>query len=71
MDGSFSNLAPTGCTQWFYGEVEGQIQSFNFNGGQHLANQNQNICIRYIFFHYNEHSSKQKSNAYQILFFLI
>jgi len=42
----FSNLAPTGCTQWFYGEVEGQIQSFNFNGGQHLANQNQNICIR-------------------------
>jgi hypothetical protein len=48
MDGPFSNLAPTGCTQWFYGEVEGQIQSFNFNGGQHLANQNQNICIRYI-----------------------
>ena len=42
----FDNLAPSGCTQWFYGETEGQIQTFNFNGGIHLANQNQNICIR-------------------------
>ena len=71
MDGPFSNLAPTGCTQWFYGEVEGQIQSFNFNGGQHLANQNQNICIRYSFFTIMNTHHWEKSNANQILFFLI
>jgi len=42
----FNNLAPTGCTQWFFGATEGQIQTYNFNGKLHLANQNQNICIR-------------------------
>lgn len=41
-----NNLAPSGCTQWFFGTTEGQIESFNFNGKLHLANQNQNICIR-------------------------
>ncbi len=42
----FSNLAPQGCTQYIFGEEEGMISSYNFKGGDHLANQNQKICIR-------------------------
>ena len=43
----FSNeLAPTGCTQYHFGEISGTVQSFNYVGGTHLANQNQLICIR-------------------------
>ncbi len=42
----YSNLAPTGCTQYIFGESEGEIQSYNFKGNEHLANQNQKICIR-------------------------
>jgi len=43
----YENLAPKGCLQYFYGtKGEGAIKSFNFDGGVHLANQNQNICIR-------------------------
>ncbi|XP_059097989.1 uncharacterized protein LOC131892220 [Tigriopus californicus] len=40
-------LAPQGCTQYITNPLGmGMVQTFNFNGGQHLANQNQNICIR-------------------------
>jgi len=40
------NLAPDGCLQYYYGSTTGMIQTFNYEGGMHLANQNQNICIR-------------------------
>ena len=40
------NKAPSGCTQWHFGSAIGVIKNFNFDGGIHLANQNQNICIR-------------------------
>eukprot|EP00095_Tigriopus_kingsejongensis_P009430 maker-scaffold305_size215425-snap-gene-1.13 protein:Tk09430 transcript:maker-scaffold305_size215425-snap-gene-1.13-mRNA-1 annotation:"PREDICTED: uncharacterized protein LOC101744434" len=41
-------LAPPGCSQFIYGAPAeaGIVETFNFVGGQHLANQNQNICIR-------------------------
>ncbi len=40
-------LAPKGCLQYFYGNGgEGDVVSFNFNGKLHLANQNQNACVR-------------------------
>lgn len=40
-------LPPDGCTQYFF-DVSGMgtVQTYNFDGEQHLANQNQNICIR-------------------------
>ncbi len=38
-------LAPDGCTQYFLGST-GTVQTFNFDGGLHLANQNQAICVR-------------------------
>lgn len=41
-----SNLAPSGCTQYYYGSSTGLLKSYNFDGGYHLANQRQNICIR-------------------------
>jgi len=40
------NLAPRGCTQYFYGSDSMVVQTFNYDGGQHLANQNQQICVR-------------------------
>ena len=40
------NLAPDGCTQYFFGSASQTVQTFNFAGGQHLANQDQNICVR-------------------------
>merc|ERR1719323_2180018 len=43
---NYENLAPTGCTQYFYGDDEGIVKSFNYDGGQHLANQNQKVCFR-------------------------
>lgn len=42
----YHNLAPDGCIQYFYGGTTGTVQTFNFEGGLHLANQNQNICVR-------------------------
>ena len=46
----YSNLAPSGCTQYFF-DVDGMgmLKTFNFDGGVHLADQNQKICIRYDF----------------------
>lgn len=45
-DCEFNNLAPKGCTQYFFGSNSQQVQTYNFDGGIHLANQNQNICVR-------------------------
>ena len=42
----YNNLAPKGCTQYFFGAESGTVMSYNFEGGTHLANQNQQICIR-------------------------
>lgn len=42
----YHNLAPDGCLQYFYGSVSGNVQTFNFEGGTHLGDQDQNICIR-------------------------
>jgi len=44
----FENLAPEGCTQYFFGPTQktGIVKTFNFDGGTHLSDQNQNICVR-------------------------
>ena len=41
-------MAPTGCTQYFFGATSNSVQSYNYNSGngQHLANQDQQICVR-------------------------
>jgi hypothetical protein len=41
----YTNAAPPGCTQYVWGPATGVVQTYNF-GNQHLANQNQKICIR-------------------------
>ena len=41
-----NSLAPVDCTQYYFGQTSGTIHSYNFNGGLHLAKQNQLICIR-------------------------
>jgi len=49
-DGGFENLAPPGCTQYFWDkeDTDGELYSYNWNGGngRHLADQKQVICIR-------------------------
>ncbi|XP_059081472.1 uncharacterized protein LOC131879228 [Tigriopus californicus] len=42
----YDNLAPSGCTQYHFGTGNGIVKSFNFDGGAHLANQEQKICVR-------------------------
>jgi len=43
----YTNLAPSGCDQYYYGpEAANRVQSFNYDGGKHLANQRQTICVR-------------------------
>ena len=44
----YSNLAPSGCTQYYFGSTTASVETYNFNGGngQHLANQRQQICVR-------------------------
>ncbi|ODN04352.1 Tolloid-like protein 1 [Orchesella cincta] len=37
--------APTGCLQYFTG-VSGVVESFNFQGGMHLANLDYSACVR-------------------------
>merc|ERR1712004_173186 len=41
-------LAPSGCTQWYTGAGPAHVRTFNYDGGsgQHLANQDQTICVR-------------------------
>lgn len=44
---TYNNLAPAGCTQFYFGEDgDHQVQTYNFKKGNHLANQKQKICIR-------------------------
>ncbi len=43
----YQNLAPEGCTQYYFGSTSNTVNSFNFYGGTHLADQNQNICVRW------------------------
>lgn len=45
-DCNYSNLAPDGCTEYFYGSSTDLLTSYNFAGGTHLADQNQVMCIR-------------------------
>jgi len=50
-DRGYTNLAPFGCTQYHWkqdsdSDGKGNIKSFNWQGGYHLANQKQVICIR-------------------------
>jgi len=50
-DSGYDNLAPFGCTQYFWkqdsdSDGKGTIQSYNWGGDKHLADQNQVICIR-------------------------
>jgi len=41
------NLAPAGCTQYFFGDDSGTVKTYNYAGNNyHLANQNQVQCIR-------------------------
>ena len=43
----FVNRAPPGCTQWHRGNSgNGQIKTFNYDQGLHLANQHQIMCVR-------------------------
>lgn len=44
----YENLAPFGCTQYFFGGDTGTVMSYNFQGGVHLASQNQNVCVRFV-----------------------
>jgi len=44
---SSPNKAPTGCLQWFTGTSGvGIVTTFNYAGGEHLADQVQTICFR-------------------------
>jgi len=50
-EATYDNLAPFGCTQYFWkqdsdSDGKGTIQSYNWSGAKHLADQNQVICIR-------------------------
>ncbi len=45
----YENLAPSGCTQYFFGALSGLVRSYNYKSSteqQHLANQKQVICVR-------------------------
>ena len=41
-------MAPDGCTQYFFGQTTDIVKTYNFSGGQHLASQDQNICVRQL-----------------------
>ena len=41
-------MAPDGCTQYFWGQTTDTVKTYNFSGGQHLASQDQNICVRFV-----------------------
>ncbi len=45
---NFKNLAPQGCTQYFFDSTFNNVQSYNYDNGNgvHLANQDQHICVR-------------------------
>ena len=66
MECGSSNLAPAGCTQYFYGNDAGTVKTYNYAGGLHLANQQQVQCIRrekgleYVFWLFSQIFSHQK-----------
>ena len=41
-------LAPSGCTEYFYGQQSGTVQTYNYQdgAGEQLANQEQTFCVR-------------------------
>lgn len=44
---NYENLAPSGCDQYYYGTgAMNMVKTFNFDGGKHLADQMQTICVR-------------------------
>merc|ERR1711953_419741 len=45
-DCGFENAAPTGCSQYFWGEDNGYVQTYNFDGSYHLADQKMKACFR-------------------------
>ena len=47
-EAGFENLAPAGCTQYFWNKEDstGVLSSYNYGGGRHLSDQKQVICIR-------------------------
>ena len=45
-DCDYDNLAPDGCTKYHWGSAVDTVKTYNFDGGQHLASQNENICVR-------------------------
>ena len=47
-DCDYDNLAPDGCTKYFWGDTSAEVKTYNFDGGMHLANQDDNMCIRYV-----------------------
>ncbi len=46
----FPNLAPEGCTQYFFDSDISNVQSYNYNNGNgiHLSSQDQIICVRQV-----------------------
>ena len=44
---NYENLAPSGCNQWFFGPgATNIVKTYNYDGGRHLADQRQTICVR-------------------------
>jgi len=43
---NYANLAPEGCTEYFFGSDTGTITNYNNGGGTHLNDQFQKSCIR-------------------------
>lgn len=40
------NMAPDGCTKYFFGANSGYVKTYNFDAGLHLADQHERMCIR-------------------------
>ncbi len=45
---AYDNLAPEGCTQYFFGANTDVVQTYNWDGSHHIASQNQVICVRWV-----------------------
>ena len=63
----FNNLPPQGCTQWYFAKLSGIVRSFNYDGGMHLALQQQNICVRYLY----KTTKKQRHGLAMYILFLV
>ena len=60
-DCNYDNLAPEGCTQYFFGVTTDLVKTYNFSGGHHLANQDQLICVRNVLI---LHQKTQKNGIF-------